>query len=279
MQDILNLINSIFGITNDKSATILITLFTFTFGLIFQILLKYIYRYFEKKTIRKNFANILDIGISEANKKSQLFSVAVDEINDPNASIVETPESILTFSKLMDDLGYQTTYSALFSAMTQFLNKKKFKSFKKIWWSKYSMEHWDEKAIKSFGTFLADLKTNNSNRTNAITSFQNKLNELLKDNTNLKIIELCNPIISSWQQLEDSNTPTKIYNNLITPLLQTLQPIGEYNSNCLVLYLLEYESLYKARELKIAAMSKQLKAYSNLFKMIKNTLIIAKKCS
>ncbi len=231
MMKIVEYINKIFGIENNTTATILISLFTFLFSYILVWLGQLYIAYRERKTIRIVFEEAINKMISQMKNQSKNYSKNSENLVFKNEIGFDFKIGPLFPLNTFENIGYSKLIDIyilrgiLFAPMKRAIRKKRAKAINKLWEVITSIHFWNNLAIQNTSKFLDDYNKYNDSRNEAVEGY-NQLYLEMYDSLNLgqlTIIEeeyfkKVNLIRDQWIKKTNYIRPDIINEFLIQPL-------------------------------------------------------------
>lgn len=235
-----------FGAGRDTTANILITLFTFSLGILITILFKLIEGIIERRKYRK----LLKINLKGLIKEMLRQANAYDKFSK---ALVFESDSVPTFrtvsiscASIFNQIGYKNFYSAFFNGIENIRYKKRTPkqiAFNNLWSAIEFLKLFHESSFNEFEMFVKNEKEANELRNQCILKAYELANTLrntfhnnpVPSNLDLYRNEL-EKIFIDYQRQTDTTNP-KIVNNLF------IHPIFELNARNMNLVLpIDYQS-------------------------------------
>lgn len=217
-------LNKSFNIDYNNSATIIITVFIFLCGLIFQLFFNYIKIYYSKKRTRKFFK----YSVNEFHKK---VSNQADEYKRISKSLKFNSDYSFDFKRttissigIFQTLNQEKTFDSYFVGFDRSLKcnrKLKLKAFNKVWGAINSVEFWHDNSFSNREQFISKYNLLNDKRNTSIEKLRQLLEvELFKYNKKSTdavsdYIKKYDLIFQNWQTLNDRTRPDIIHRQLI----------------------------------------------------------------
>lgn len=224
-----NTLNNWFGIDNNTSATILITVIIFVIGLSFTEVLKSLNAIIQRKRIRNmckiNFKD-LELGIK---KQEKAYLKYIESLTFSNRRGFNFSEVEITPIVALQEIGFTKIYESYFTGIENiFINKNKLRAFKKLWSIIVVIPIWQEK-IKSYSNQqLANYNEWNDKRNLSLRKF-NKLcdafifDKEIDNSPDLELINFVNKIIQIRHEYTlqgDITNPETVENFWVQPMLK-----------------------------------------------------------
>jgi hypothetical protein len=231
MKEIIQYINETFGIDNETSAPIIITLLTF--------LLSYILvglgQSFKKYRDAKNISNVFEaavIGlIQQMNNQSKNFTITSENLVFKNDLGFSFRRVQLFPINTFENIGYSKTVEIyiLRKWFVNFFRKSKrtnkSKALNKLWEVLHSATYWHEKAVKDTSIFLESYNNFNDRRNDAVEEHNKFFLEMIDSVSQKQIplelvdyIEKAVQIRQTWVNQTKRTQPDILNDYLIQPL-------------------------------------------------------------
>lgn len=231
----LETINSLFGIKNEISAPILISLIVFLIGSLGRIAVNRLINYSSRHQKRISFRNIINQIEIKSSKKSKHVKQFINSLKigyDDNWTLEFTRITYLELAFMQDFNAIYNSFNILFKFR---LNRKlRIKAFNRVWAILESLKFNENRIIKDFESFANTFSKYE-------TSYYSNLEELRQENEKLmqpyigkKLLQSDFPenifnyiierdkIFKSWQDIDEKKRRQRliIFENLVNPLYQ-----------------------------------------------------------
>ena len=222
-----DLINNYFGIGNDVSVPIVVSLIVFVLGTFFQVVYKYIVRLLDRKNQRSVFKSILKDTIrlvrASENNTFDLRSKIRFDYSDANWDFKHTP--IYTIDSDTFNVNYAKVYSS-FKRTFIFCNKKlKREAFRKIWEIFSLLKFIDGKKADDFHQMVDRYNAYKREYDSNIQRYKDQFDDFAIKNRGVKVknvdemVGLLDEVWKKWEEgPEDTRTHVcTTYFNVIKP--------------------------------------------------------------
>jgi hypothetical protein len=226
-------INKLFGIENEISVPIIISLIVFIIGGFSRLLLNSINNYFTRLQNRNSFRNIIEEIIRKCQQKSNHLKLFYPTLNIEYNDDWSLKFTKVTYLELVFQQDLNTVFNS-FRILFKFRNEKKLrlKAYNKIWAYLENLKFWENR-------ILLDLEKFHQKFNKHETAYYSHLEELRKENDKTlqplvgkKIDELGFPenvfnyimkrdkIFDNWQNIDEATRTqrTILLNSLVKPL-------------------------------------------------------------
>ncbi|MEQ9149477.1 MAG: hypothetical protein RLP13_14460 [Cytophagales bacterium] len=253
MNIILDYLKSLFDISSDTAATIIITLSVFISSMLFTEIYKTSVRALERLNKRKMIIYFINHLTMDLRKQAKIWEQTVEMVNLYTVKDFSFKRKVIDLSPI-DSLGYHEIYNSFFKGFENFgiSNKLKIKSFNKFWNTIKAIEFWQDKSYESITYFIEKYNEYNDKRNESLEEFrkltdQMTLNyaEMLSDNGHAEYVMEINKIKLDWHSMEKNTQPDIVNKHLVqrvlkynklNPTIRTL-PITDVLLNAEIQYL------------------------------------------
>lgn len=228
-------INNLFGIENEISVPILISLIVFIIGGLSSILLTSINNYFSRLQIRKSFTNIIEEITIKSKRKSNHIKLFFPTLNIENNN-----DWSLKFMKIPYlGLAFQQDLTSVFNSFRikfkfRIRQKIRFKAYNKIWSYLENLRFYENRIITDFERFgqnfnkhenayyshLEELRKENDKKLQPLIG--QDLSKLGLPENESRYIKERSEIFYKWQSIGESTRRNKsiLFHSLVEPLYE-----------------------------------------------------------
>lgn len=228
MKEVVQFINQIFGVSNETSASIVITLLTFTLSLFLAKIGIIIQRVVDRAVYRRVILQAANRFNKQIQKQALEFVKASEGLVFKNDIGFKVGRVQLFSIETFESIGYKKAVESHLLGIENFIFNRYLKSIKtkaldKIWESILSVNYWHNKFVSDTNIFLEKYNLYNENRNNAIESYNNKfllcVNEYQEKNQTREYEYLLqiSTVRFNWTKLEDNNRADICHENLVLP--------------------------------------------------------------
>lgn len=131
MKEIIDCIKDTFGIDNNTTATILITISVFLIGLIFQALYHIIVNIIKRSRYRSMFIHLLEEISKSSYKQGEFFKDFAKTLDIKYVGHFNLNTATLSYLSTYEKLDFEILYSAFFHGIENLFSRRKLKAFAK----------------------------------------------------------------------------------------------------------------------------------------------------
>ena len=266
-----------FGIDENTSATIVITLLIAALG----IAINLVYQFSSKLIKRWQRRRIFFISVKryshQISKQAIGYSQTADKFTFENQEGFGFTRTDLFPSQVLSDLGYKETYEACFSGIENTLkckNKLRLKAFNKIWECVHSTDYLHNKSFDGMDKFIEQYNTTNTARNVALTAHQKYWEPIILATDGETVernigtyLQGCDRVHVEWQNTEKRTRPDIVQRKLVLPLrihnrkykAQEIAQVMNYN-------LLTASAEYENQRTLLRGNKRQFKIYACTFR-------------
>ena len=227
-------INELFGIKNEVSVPIIISLIVFITGGIVNYSFQKIKEFNERIKLRKTFVLLLNrtqTDLKSKEKNTQKFYKTIKVVNNESWNLTHGPISYL-------DTFFELNFSDIYAAYRKkffwsFCNrKKKEKPFHKIWSILRNLKFVESQIEPNMTSMISKFNEYHNKYNDALTSYRKVFDDLMRDTNGTKMpkkeatfLMSQDAIWHKWEQLEE-NERVKYhitYNQVVKPILELLR--------------------------------------------------------
>ena len=226
MKNFIEYINNLFGIDNQTSATIIITLSVFILGFLMTGLFNSIKTEIKRNSTRKFFKDLLREIARTADKQSryfQDFSKILNIEHEGQFVLKSTPINLLDN---IQKLSLENISDACHNGIRNpFTNKIRRKAFNKIWLHISSLAFWEERQVYELEKFINKFNEHENKRNEELENWR-KISDQMMHPTNTQSIpaqakpyyEEYDRIVYKWQTEGQITHYKKVQDELVDPL-------------------------------------------------------------
>lgn len=228
-------INNIFGIKNEISAPILISLIVFIIGSLGRLVVNSYINYSSRRQVRISFRNIINEIILKSRTKSKYVRQFIDTLKIENDNNWTLKFTRVTYLELAFKQDFNAIYNS-FIVLFKFRQKRKLrqKAFNRVWALLENLKFNENQIIKDFESFaitfnkyetsyyknLEDLRQENEKMMQPYIGKKILVSDFTEDTFNYIIAR--DKIFKAWQDINEQKRRHRfiVYENLVVPLYQ-----------------------------------------------------------
>lgn len=217
-----------FGIDENTSATIIITLVIATLGIAINLVFQFSSNLIKRWQRRRIFFIAIKRYSEQMLRQATGYSKTADKFKFENQERFGFFRIDLFPSQVLTDLGYKETYEACFSGVENVLrckNKLRLKAFNKIWECIHSTDYLHNKSFEGMEKFIEQYNTINEVRNKALIAHQKYWEPIILAADGETVgrnigtyLQGCDTIHVKWQNTEKKTRPDVIQRTLVLPL-------------------------------------------------------------
>lgn len=263
-------INHFWGIDNNTSATIFITLFIFALGFIITGFASFIKRLLSRYKYRKHFRAIVKSIGQSSERQSKRFDDGVKTLDIKHKGNFALKSGVLTHLDNIDKIDFNLLYEAYFFGLENtFSGKLRLKAFDKIWAYCSQLKKIEERYPEQLNSFIQRFNELEDKRNESLTGFRKLLDNIIHSTRGQQVpqrvaeyLKSLDKIMLEWQKLDErERTHYYIVNE------QVVQPIRKLNKTYQELPVtLEMNNFLLAADHYFASMERLIENYHDMFK-------------
>ena len=266
-------LKDVFGIDENTSATIIITIFVFGAGVGFSLLLDFFRAWYRRKMLQKVILMNIQDFIKGLTRQSKSYHSTALQFEMDSKTLLQTTRVELPQISIIKEIGYDETYQAFFYGFYNFnvcLRKLKRKSFQKIWETIQMVSFWQERALSDFDSFLSRYNTYNEMRNRAVSNLRDQLMALSNTQSTVipkELFDAFNTVLLNWEKQEERTMPKIFHEKYTLPMLEICIKYSSIQQLNVIVSSLHEESWHYFNIVQLEQIkSKQFRHYGNLFK-------------
>lgn len=286
MQRLVDYINTVFGIENETSATIVITLIVFILGFLITGIVGAIRRFSQRKVTRNLFISLVEEILKSATRQSKNFHEFTTTLNIENQDSYSLGRYPLNHLDNINNLPFSDFHNAYFNGLENiFCKRKRAKAFNMIWKYLSTLKYFESRYPDELVSFINKFNVYENKRNEEIEKWRQILDNLLFETNNKQLpprlkeyMESLDEIVFNWQNNSKNTHYHIVQLELVKPLRKLnkdykdipytlhfntpLLGITQYYNN-MVSVLLVYSKIFKSYYYTYRSASKLLSASLN----------------
>lgn len=279
--EIQELVNNFFGIGNETSAPIIITIFVFALGIIINYLINLSEKIIKRNSTRKLFYEMLKEISRTTLSQAEIFKNFTKKLNiEYEDTFILKRQNINHLSNL-NKLNFDTIHDSFFTGVENyFVFRHDREEFNKVWSEISNLTYWENQYRNDLDKFIDKFNEYENKRNDLLDTFKKTHDSIMinlkQTGTNERIDEYLVKflkIIQDYQTVPNATHHFKAQNHFVLPLRKLYKEYMDFSFSIILNnHLLEASFYYDSLEKLLKVNEDLFESYSSLYDRIGETM-------